>query len=765
MLNEATESTLQESLNNESMFQLIILWGEKGNGKTFAIHSTLENRHIPTKDIIFSEDNTFPSDTGGGLSTPVGDEDAILIRYSQLLKDNYCLVFQNMEFCDMDSQRLLYRIIKYHKNNDQKACIVLEYNTVEQPDDILCSLIQKENILFVPSPDKDCFYKYYEDHFKHDSETKALFEKILQITDRNILNFFTTINIMQYMGILEKTNEKWKYTRNSYKIPQSLLDLYIDLFDSLNEYAREPLISAAPFSEHIYSTIIQGIYHNYDKFEEYLGFLSQKGCFILENNKNDDAETQLFKSRYTFADKYAIKAVVSRLEPDKIKEIVSRYYGHLDSLYNNKQIYNNLKDFDKILLLSNLTKRRQDTIKITQIDYITELMDYYYRRFMYFNVIKQADILLESRIVNNQQLNDKSHKFWIVFFDALLVVGNYERVLSYKDQFSDDDLNYRIAVALYNYGQPAEALDLIKAKLYETPKYKGDAYNLVASIYDWLGNNKKSLDYFKKALVYCDSDRLKYQLYKKYSMYVDFDIPECREKMCSAAEFYKKRNLKQYAECLHNLGTGYIMIQKYDEAESNLDLSIKILNKICSNEIYYPLNSLAILYCHKKKYETSITVLKKALKCDIDVSFCKLAIHNNLFNTAIHMGNMNFAKTEKNILESLLKEECSDLGSISKVRPDIQHQLRQFYYNCALLSMEENNTEGALNYFIKAKECSNYNSVMLYSIKKNIANLKDELGKKGFIERFREKITVEPTKLEKYVHDNNSYLCEIMFWG
>ena len=87
-----------------------------------------------------------------------------------------------------------------------------------------------------------------------------------------------------------------------------------------------------------------------------------------------------------------------------------------------------------------------------------------------------------------------SHEFWVVFFNALLAVGDYEKILGYKGQFRDEDLNFSIAVALYNYGQPAEALNLLESELCGTKKHKGDVYNLTASIYDWLGNNKKSMD-------------------------------------------------------------------------------------------------------------------------------------------------------------------------------------------------------------------------------------------------------------------------------
>lgn len=612
--NQPTENHLNVLLNNSSTFKLIILWGEKGNGKTFTAHSVLKKNHIKTKDIIFSEENIASFEQLEYPTFSIYDEDAILIKCSQLFLEDYCLIFQNMEYCDLDCQRILYRLLRYHKNNNQKANIILEYNIINEPDDVLCSL--SKDILFVGNPTKDNFYKYYVAHFVATPETENLFQKVLMITNGNIHNFLTTINILQYMDVLYRNDKGIICNKTStYKIPNNLLDLYVDLFDELKDYMREPLFFTAPISKQIYSTIIQGIYHNYDSFEEYLKLLCEKGCFILENTIDINKDSQLFKSHYSFSDEYARKAVIARTDREKAEQIRSKYYNHLDNLYSNKLIYNNLQDTDKILLLLKLTKKRQNTLKINQILYATELMQYYYDHFMYLNVIKLGENLLESRILNNQQLNDLSHQFWVVFFNALLAVGNYEKVLGYRGQFNDEDLNYIIAVALYNYGRPADALELLENKLWRTSEYSGYAYNLAASIYDWLGNNKKSFDAFKKALAYADNDRLKYQLYKKYSLYIDFRIPECRDKMKSAIEHYKLYNLKQYAECLHNYGTECVMIKDYTEAERYLKASADILNKICSNEIYYPLNSLAILYCYNNyKYKAAISVLRKALK-------------------------------------------------------------------------------------------------------------------------------------------------------
>lgn len=762
--NQTVTDRLSALLKNSVPFKLIILWGERGNGKTFSAHLALQENQINTKEIIFSEENAAPFELSENSLFSIHDEDAILIQCSQFFQENYCLYFQNMESCDLDSQRILHRLIKYHKNNTQKALIILEYNDIKEPNDILCSLT--EDKVFFENPDKEFFYTYYAMNFNQSRAAKDLFEKVLQITHRNIHNFFSVLKILKYMGILHQNKKGFAYNKKStYEMPDSLFDLYVDLFDSLKDYIREPLITAAPFSDEIYSELIRGIYNNYDRFEDYLKLLCEKGCFILKNYANKNSNSYFFQSDYKFSDDYARKAIIARMDAEKTEHIISKYYNHLDSLYNNKHIYDNLQETDKILLLSKLTKERQGVLRINQIQYIVELMTYYYERFMYLNAIKQGEHLLESRIVNYLQLNDVSHQFWIIFFKALLAVGDYEKVLGYRGQFENEDLNYYIALALYNYGRPTDALDLLENKLCDTVEYKAYVYNLESSIYDWLGNNKKSAISFRKALLYSDN-KLKYQLYKKYNMYIDFRIPECREKMHQATEYYKSRNLKQYAECLHNYGTGYVMIKDFAEAKKHLDTSIQVLNKICANEIYYPLNSLAILYCYNgNRYKLAIDVLQSALKCDIDVSFCALAIHNNLFNIAINMKNIDSAKTERTILETLFKKECNEVQSIPKERPDLQHQLRQFYYNCALLYKLEKNDENALKFFLKAKECSIYHSVVLYSIEKNIDDIKSKLGKKKFITNIKFRKSIAPTELENYIYENNSYLCEIMFWG
>lgn len=756
---------LKELLNSDFAFKLVVLWGEQGFGKTHMIHSVLEANNIKTKNIIFFAENIFPLNFRKDFALCTMDEDSVLMECSKLFKEGICLLFQNMECCDLDSRRLLYRLLKYHKNTSQEACVILEYNTTIEPNDVLCSLVTSK--ICIEAPDGNCFYAYLRSCFQSNKKNALLFDRIINLSRRNIHEFFSVLNVLLHLGVIGVNQEGlYYYKETTYKIPSSLIDLYIDLFDILKDHTQETLISAAPFSNQIYSTIIQGIYRNYNRFDEYLNDLSKYSSFVSSNNLIGNNDSKIFQAPYVFSTEIARSAVIAKINCDKFSEIISKYYSHLDSLYNNKKIYNGLSEEDKVLLLVNLSKKRQNTYSINQIPYIVELMAYYYKHFQYLNVLAEAERLLNSKILNIKQLNMESHQFWVIYFKSLLAIGKYETVIGYKGQFENEDLNFFIASALYNFGSPEEALIILKNNIKLTSDYIGYVYSLMASIYDWLGDNSESDKYFKKALKHISSNKLKYQLYKKYSIYVDFRIPECQQKISEAIEYYKDTNMKQYAECLHNYGTGCVMIQSFNTAQEKLELSANVLNKICANEIYYPLNSLGILYAyHGGRYMEAIQIWKRALKCDIDIDFCKLAIHNNIFNLSININDMVSAISEKNILETMFAKECDDLKHISRERPDIQHQLRQFYYNCALLNKKENKPEEALIMFMEAKECSKYESIVLYSINQNIKTIKEKIKRKTLLSNLKVQKIPEPTELEKFIHERDMYLCEIMFWG
>lgn len=762
--NSEIKKELQLEINRKRQFNVIVLWGKIGSGKTNLIHNVLQNSNIVVNDIIFSTESFFPLGTFSYEEWRDSNESDILMNFTQKLYIGECLLFQNMENCGKDYKKLIFRLLQQHKNAQSSVKIILEYNVNRKPIDDICEFA---NCVISVKESDDTFYNYLNYYFQPHEANKALFYKIILMADKNIENFFSILAILQHLNIIYKDREGcYEYKKTNYDIPDNMLNLYIKVIDELDNHLKEPIFISAPLSICIYEKLIHSLFVKYGEVEEYLDILCKKDSLLSYNENNAYMQTNLFQSSYIFSTEEARKAVLAKLGDKAIYKSISEYYNYFDRIYSNPEIYENLQDSDKLLLLHHLAKIRKNRISLNQIKYIVDIMNFYYTHFMYFNAIEQGKTVIESKLLNATQLNNESHDFWVLYLNSLIAVGNYKCIISYKNQFKDADLNYLIAMAEYQNGNPLEALQILNAKMENNNQNIGYKYSLMASIYDWIGDNKNSYKFFMLALKCCDNEPgLKYQLYKKYNIYVDFRIPQCQEKMQQAINYYETRELKQYAECLHNFGTSCIFIFNYKEAQHMLKKSVDVLYKVCSNEIYYSLNSLAILNCYEKNdYVNAINLWKQALNYDINIDFCEMAIHNNMFNTYIKMGKLDLAKQQKNYLERMFLDRCNSLKKIKKEKPDIQHQLRQFFYNCGMLLETQHCYSEALEAFIKARKCSFYDSVIIYSINCHIEDNKQKLRKQNRLPLSHDGKRKGPTPTERFIYDNKMYLCEIMFW-
>jgi hypothetical protein len=118
----------------------------------------------------------------------LNDENAILMQCSELFAEDYCLYFENMECSDLDSQRVLFELLKYYKNRNKKANVILEYNITVKPDNKICLLAN--HFLHIDMPDNTIFEKYYKNYFCDSNKNKELFKQILLLSGKNIQDFF-----------------------------------------------------------------------------------------------------------------------------------------------------------------------------------------------------------------------------------------------------------------------------------------------------------------------------------------------------------------------------------------------------------------------------------------------------------------------------------------------------------------------------------------------------------------------------------------------
>ncbi len=758
---EASEQ-LQSITNNKEYFKIIILWGDQGTGKTYVAKNILDRNGINTYDIIFSTESLFPLGSFSYEEWLNSNKYNILEKYTKILISGECIIFQNMEKCGPDYNQLIFQLLHFHKINNTPSIVILEYNVTDKPDDKICSLA---NYYVRVKEKNDSFHKYLQLCFTYKPENELLFSEIVKMSNKNIATFFSILAILEKINVISvDTNGKYEIKNHDFFMPKNILILYIHLLNLLEDNWKKPLSSSAPFSMCIYENLLHTLFHQYDELKKYLNILSEDFGLLSNNNENECISDDLFKTTYSFSTSTARDAVLSTLDNQYKTKKLSDFYNYFLRIYNNKSWFNELGQTDKILLLYNLAKIRKNPLNINQIKYITELISYYYDNFMYLSAIEEASNLISTNVLNPIQLNNEVPVFWHLYFKSLLAVGDYDSIIKYKDIFNDNNLEYYIALAMYRTGKPLVALNYLNSIADGNPSIIGYKYSLLASIYDWIGNNKKSKYFFSKALSKCYKDEnLKYRLYKNYGMYIDLRIEECKNKIEEAINYYKCKNLKIYAECLHNYGTGCIFIFNYDIANCKLEESINVFNKICLNEIYYPMNSLAILKCYSESnYETAITIWEEALQYNINEKFCKLAILNNMFNIYICMNKIEIAKQKMKEIQNIFLSDCVHLDDISKQRPDIQHQLRQYFYNCGILYRKEKKYKKSLEAFIKAKKSSSYNSIVTYSIDCYVKELSKVLRKK--MPSFNKQKKLYPTPTEKFIYDKQMYLCEIMFW-
>lgn len=764
--NTKAKNKLIQALNVEDNFKLIAIWGNQGVGKTHLAHSVLDELGIVSIDIIFSSECFFPLGSFAYEEWRDNNNYNILMKCTKTFKDGKCIIFQNMEKCNDDYNQLILQLINYHKNSNQRLFAILEYNSNTKPLDNICSFV---NCTVQVKEDNEMLNEYLNYYFSNSKKNALLFKKIINISNGNIETFLCTLNILQQLNIISQDKKGYfNYRSTNYVLPDNILSLYSILLDELDKYQKEPLLAAAPFDVHIYENLIRSLFIEYSNFEEYLNVLSKHESVITDNKEVFWKNADLFHSSYYFLTENVRNAVMTKLDENTIRKRLDAYYIYFDRIYNNPQEYSRLNDSDKEVLLFNLAKKRKRKFAVNQIKYIVDLMKYYQEHFLYYNAIEEGDKLLSSDLLNVEQLNIQSHEFWVIYFSSLITLGKYETIINYKDVFKDDDLNYNIAYALYQLGNPLESLKVLEEKVSDNKNILGYKYNLMASVYDWVGDGKKSKKCFELAIKNYNNDlQLLNQLYKKYSMYVDFRISQCQEKMHEAINYYESKDLKQYAECLHNYGTSCIFNFEYENASYYLNQSKNVLDKVCSNEIYYVLNSIAILKCYKdENYIEAINNWKSALQYDISVEFCRMAIYNNMFNVYVNINELQLATEIKNQIEQMVFKRNISFSKINKEKNDIQHELCHYFYNCGLLYKKQQHYSKSLDMLKKAKKSCLYDSKIQYSINRNIDDimmrLKQNKSKKIIINKER---NPHPTPIEKFMYDRNMYLCEIMFWG
>lgn len=758
-LYQKEKECLRNFLSNPSIVRSAAISGNMGVGKSRTIHDVLDG--MSTHWVIFRRDayTAFSALREGiGLSVDTQYEE-ILRMLSLAYSTSDCIVYENFEYCDRDSLELIKRVLQFHRTNGYPAVSIMEWNG-EKP---LISKVDSDIEIHFNELNQAEMAQYLKTIVcaKNKSEQEYIMGRLYEVSAGNLLSLQLSINVLVQRGILfESPGEMYSY--NGEKVQGSLFLLYVDLFKELNDRIQYALKMVSPFEDSIYLSLLDDAFSKCKILDASLDELSRYRSFILKKQPKDTE--RIITPDYIFAAKDARDAVIDAIDATSdsmfsLERITAQLYQHLETLHNVPRFYDNLSTEDKIALLQLLTKIRKHYLTVNHLPYYVELMEYYYRQSSYWSVVEHAKRFLAEHVLNAKQIHHVQPNFFRLLFKAQLAIGQYQEIIQYENTFSDWDIKLLMARAHYNMGNPFKALTLCQEieSMNDEPPH-GEVFSLEAAIYDWLGNTRCSLANFKKALQYIGENReLKYSLSKKYSLYLDFDLPECQDRMKEAAEYFSTRSRRLYAEALHNLGTSRVL--SFGDI-SELEQSEKLLLTICDTEIYYPRNSIAIYYALNLNFQRAIDIWSKIDLSDITVDFCKFAIQNNLFCAYIKAGDFEAANSLREEIGLQLKEKSA--------RSDLGHLIRQYYLNCGLLSLAEGQDEAAARYLDQALEYSKYPSTMCYLIRHEIKRLQATAHITP-IKRLHQAVKNanrgNPSKLEKFFAEHRMYFCIIMFWG
>lgn len=753
---------LQQFLENNTQVRHVVIFGNIGLGKSKIIEEMTSQRDFVS--ISFDKEFRPPFNYISQDSSLSHEKrrEQIIMELSKMYIDKECIIYKNFECCDMDSLELIKQVIQFHEANKLPAVSIIEWNSDCKPD--YPEWDNTTYISFQELPDNDLAI-YIKSIIKTKKQEQFTYvcDHLTHIAHGNLLALQLGINILLQKGILVKLpNGKYDYKGDEFS--DCLFILYLELFKTLENHIQEALRMIVPFDDCVYISLFKNAFTQCQMIDKYLDEISKYQSFILRkqvlhNNKS---------TAYSFTAEEAKQAVTESTPFDYLSQITAQLYEYLETLYKKSVSLPDISKEDQIYLLVLLTKVKNQNLTINHLSYFVKLMQYYYDYASYREVICQAEKFLNKNVLSLVQINSDQPLFFRLYFRSLLAIGQYDTIIQYFDKLSDWDIKLLIAYAYYNKGNPAQALELCK-KL-ETEHLCGEIYSLEASIYDWMGDNKNSAANFKKALLYiANNDALKYTLYKKYSLYVDFELPECRNRIEAALNYYRTTSVRQYAETLHNYGTDNVMIFS-DTSLSFLQEAEQLFLSLCEKEVYYPQNSIAIYYCLQENYSEAIKIWERIDVQNIPIDFCRLAIQNNLFCAYIKNYNLESAVNIKIQLENHLRSLnlLENPKQIAQQRPDIQHQVRQFFLNCALLALAQDRRDMAFEFFMSALECSKYHSTMLYLIQNQVEQLQ-KTEHASILDKLYSKIRSKklgcPGKLAKFFAQHQMYYCILMFWG
>lgn len=381
------------------------------------------------------------------------------------------------------------------------------------------------------------------------------------------------------------------------------------------------------------------------------------------------------------------------------------------------------------------------------------------------NVIEKGNIALTFRKVKEF----KEDYFYFVYYImayAYQMLADYESAIIYyekiiKSNFSDLLLLYHYSTCLFNGGHYAQALETIGIAERQVKNDDSEEYIelifLKSCIYNHIGENKKSKQYYQKAYDLAkikERKDLYYKILKCCDMFLDSDL--AIDYIEKSYDYFKNKNNFETGKIAYNLGINYLFVGGFDKAEQMFHTSKCIFSRFNTKNLFYPLTGLGIINAIKNNLFESIHLFKNAITYSTDF-FAEI-------NQNLNIANCYCLLNEFYIAYKILKK-CEQ--QINETKENTLLLKRNLYLAWATyferigdMVNSTNYLENALDTEINKLKYTTYNTLIAYRLM--------DLYQKQNLEIPDKIITLSKARLSPYkqcLKNQKTVWFYLLFWG
>lgn len=702
-----------------SPFTFVIYTGQRGIGKTTAIHDHIANcEEVCQWDYIHISAKSQLADTPLSAIAMAEGMNTIGCDYFTLYKDitahEKCILhIENPDEINPDAMKLLDNAIRFLLNSGNSDCkVIMEYDhrnlNVSLP---LTCMTHTNTLVFVLSAvTQNTFISNMQNSY-YALSCEAV-HKIAEVTHSN----FGVLNkMMMWLLSNQIIVRKSNGVIDCSQLNISDIDLFIkdnieEKYSQLSDEQNRAISQASIVGNKVYTFLLQDALavrdamRVLDKISTTTNLLSptpNDGLYhFLQNIPTDYMFTEGVReyvlSHVPLHERYCAQK--------KLADYLEVIFSQTNNQYMNES---------HMLLLA----RYYAGINISkEIEYMHMAAASYENK----KLPASAAVLYWKCYTKNHQ----STECVVSAIRCWLQAEQYENIDQTYTQYRLADLkepwiNLYYAKAQYCIGNVQRCLETLKTLSSEGGHDADIAFHihsLMASSYDWMNDSKLRKRHFilasKIAVRLADSTRelALCSLWKKCTMCQSFELAQVKRHMIYAYQKYKQAGeLCEAFECALNIGNEYLFMADFANAYKYISDAYEGFLTIRSRQIYVAHNSLGILFMVQGSYANALRHFN-CINVDTIEPFCRISVEINKVNAHLKLHQIAEAKE---IIERL----GNDSALLS--HPDMQIVAAHYYISVAYISKAEHNDEAgifALNKAMNMCDAANENFSLLLGL-------------------------------------------------